>query len=112
MDEEYYEDEVTNEEIRKNEAEIESLVEEIIQMRTGSGLEVGLDMRGLDPDKIDAKDKKKRKKAMEKQAIQGFRRKALGRKLTEAEKDQSKMSKDNRTYAWSGCRKFLRDKLN
>lgn len=87
-DDDYYNDDVTNEEIRQNEAEIESLVEEIIQMRTGSGLEVGLDMRGLEPDNIDAKDEKKRKKAMEKQAIQGFRRKALGRKLTEDEKDQ------------------------
>ena len=47
-------------------------------------------MRGLQTGKVGEKDEKKRKKAMEKQAIQGFRRKSLGRKLTDDEKDQRK----------------------
>ena len=50
-------------------------------------------MRGLQIDKVEEKDQKKRKKAMEKQAIQGFRRKSLGRKLTDDEKDQRKAAR-------------------
>ena len=52
-----------------------------------------LEMRGLQIDKVEEKDQKKRKKAMEKQAIQGFRRKSLGRKLTDDEKDQRKAAR-------------------
>jgi len=73
------------------EAELDELVGQYIQMR-GGGQSKYDQHKGI----------KKEKKAMEKMAILGFRRKNLGRKLTEDEKTQRKIINEIKTHepAW------------
>ena len=76
--------------VEEIEAELEDLVGQLMEMRSLDTTSENEDSKYV-LHKEEHKDDKKDKKAMEKLAILGFRRKNLGRKLTEDEKSTRKI---------------------